>query len=134
LTPYRYATIFLTDQKMPSQYIPTLIVAILVAAFPVIGLAMFKRVRSVLDANEASEQPETLGSASENATTGNYWAQFYLAGMLFVVFDVAIVFLFPWAIKFSQMSAYGFVVILPFIGIVLVGYAWLYKKGALDWV
>jgi NADH-quinone oxidoreductase subunit A len=119
---------------MPSQYIPILIVAILVAAFPVAGLAIFKWVRAVSEVDEANERPRDLSSAPENVATVHDSAQFYLAGILFVVFDVASVFLFPWAIKFSQMDGYGLVVMLPFIGIVLAGYAWLYKKGALDWV
>lgn len=120
---------------MPSQYIPILIVAILVAALPVVSLAMIEQVRAVSDeVEEADERPRGLRTARESAATVNHSAQFYLAGMLFVVFDVAVVFLFPWAIKFSQMGGYGLVVMLPFIGIVLAGYAWLYKKGALDWV
>jgi NADH-quinone oxidoreductase subunit A len=119
---------------MPSQYIPILFVAILVAAFPAVCLAMFERVRAVSEPDEANDRPRGLRIARESAATVNHSAQLYFAGMLFVVFDVAVVFLFPWAVKFSQMGGYGLVVMLPFIGIVLVGYAWLYKKGALDWV
>jgi NADH-quinone oxidoreductase subunit A len=58
--------------------------------------------------------------------------------MLFVIFDAETVFLFPWAILFrsyiaNHMGAFAFVSMFVFVGILLVGYSWMYKKGALDW-
>jgi len=58
--------------------------------------------------------------------------------MLFVIFDVETMFLFPWAILYrswvvKHMGAFALVSMFVFLGILLVGYAWLYKKGALDW-
>jgi len=118
---------------MPSQYIPILIVAIVVAAFPAAALVIFTRNRTASETTEAGEKSYERELAPQGAAAGKYSVRFYIAGALFVVFDVAIVFLFSWAIKFSQMGVYGLFVVLPFAGILLAGYAWLYKNGALDW-
>ena len=58
--------------------------------------------------------------------------------MLFVIFDVETMFLFPWAILYrrwvaAHLGAFALVSMLVFLGILLIGYIWLYKKGALDW-
>ncbi len=62
-----------------------------------------------------------------------YTARFYIVAMLFVIFDIEAIFLFPWAVLFTQLGLYGFVEMLVFIGILLVGLAYVWKKGALEW-
>lgn len=59
--------------------------------------------------------------------------KFYLVAMVFILFDVEAIFLYPWALVFRDLRMFGFVEMLLFIGIVLVGYIYLWKKGALDW-
>jgi len=59
--------------------------------------------------------------------------KFYLVAMVFILFDVEAIFLYPWALVFRDLKLFGFVEMVLFIGIVLVGYAYLWKKGALDW-
>ena len=59
--------------------------------------------------------------------------KFYLVAMIFILFDVEAIFLYPWALVFRDLKLFGFFEMLLFIGIVLVGYAYLWKKGALDW-
>jgi len=51
-----------------------------------------------------------------------------------VVFDVETIFLFPWAVKFKTLGRFGLMEMLIFLGILIVGYIWIWKKGALDWV
>jgi NADH-quinone oxidoreductase subunit A len=58
---------------------------------------------------------------------------YYLIGMLFILFDVEAVFLYPWAIIFKSLGWFGFVEMLLYIAILLAGYVYLWKKGALDW-
>jgi NADH-quinone oxidoreductase subunit A len=53
---------------------------------------------------------------------------------LFVVFDVETIFLFPWAVKFKALGIFGLIEMLVFLGILIVGYVWIWKKGALEWV
>jgi NADH-quinone oxidoreductase subunit A len=121
---------FLLQVKMPSQYIPILVVAILAASFPVIGLFWVTRLSPEL------ETPALHVESQERAVEAGHSdsMRFYIAGSLFVIFDAAIVLLCVWAIKFSQMGVYGLIVMLAFLGILLAGYAWVCKKGVLDWI
>jgi NADH-quinone oxidoreductase subunit A len=59
--------------------------------------------------------------------------KFYLVGIIFILFDVEAIFLYPWAFIFKSLRWFGFVEMLLYIGILLVGYFYLWKKGALDW-
>jgi NADH-quinone oxidoreductase subunit A len=120
---------------MPGQYIPILIVAMVAGVFPLAALAILKRASAVSPpAPETNPGHEISNSATEVVAEENISVKFYIAGALFVIFAAALAFLFPWSIQFSQMGAYGLLVILTFLGILLAGYAWLYKKGALDWM
>jgi NADH-quinone oxidoreductase subunit A len=116
---------------MPSQYIPIAIFALLAAAFPAVSFVALKRMRLnvTVDLTTARAERET---SPEGPTRSRYPLRSSIVAMLFVIFAVAIVFLFPWAIKFSQMGWYGLVIATVFVGILLAGYAWLYKMDALD--
>ena len=71
---------------------------------------------------------ETVGSPR-----GRFAVKFYLVALLFVVFDVEAVFLYPWAANFRALGAAGFIEMLVFLGILLIGYAYIVKRGALEW-
>lgn len=59
--------------------------------------------------------------------------RFYLIAVLFVLFDIEVIFFLPWAVNFRALDVFGFVEMIVFIGILLAGYVWLWKKGALEW-
>jgi NADH-quinone oxidoreductase subunit A len=59
--------------------------------------------------------------------------KFYLVAMLFILFDIEIVFMYPWAVKFRELGFAGFAEMLVFIAVLLVGYLYILKKGALEW-
>ncbi len=59
--------------------------------------------------------------------------RFYLVAVLFILFDVEIIFLYPWAVTFRQLGLFGFIEMVIFVGILLVGYVYAWKKGALEW-
>ena len=59
--------------------------------------------------------------------------RFYLIGILFVVFDIEAAFLFPWAVAFKEIGIVGFIEMILFLFVLLVGYAYVWKKGALEW-
>jgi NADH-quinone oxidoreductase subunit A len=122
------------DPTMPSQYIPILIYALLAAAFPAVTLIVFKFIRPDMKPNGAKLEPYECGVPPEGNARGRYSVRFYMVAILFVIFDVETIFLFPWAIKYGQLGVYGLVTMLVFLGILLIGYVWLYRKGALDWV
>ncbi|MCC6314329.1 MAG: NADH-quinone oxidoreductase subunit A [Thermomicrobiales bacterium] len=60
--------------------------------------------------------------------------RFYVVAMLFVIFDIEAVFIFPWAVLFDELGVYGFVEMLSFIVLLFIGYIYAWKKGALEWV
>ncbi len=59
--------------------------------------------------------------------------RFYLIAVLFILFDIEVIFFYPFAVAFRQLGVFGFVEMAVFIAILLVGYVWLWKKGALNW-
>jgi len=123
---------------MPTAYIPVLIFGLLVLSFPVITLLLFKLIRPESRGGPAKFQPYECGVPAESNARGRYSARFYVVAMLFVIFDVETIFLFPWAILYrnwiaQHYGAFALVSMFVFLGILLVGYIWLYKKGALDW-
>ena len=71
-------------------------------------------------------------------TVGDSWvqfkAQYYIFALVFLVFDVETVFLFPWAVKFKAFGLFGLLEMLVFLAILIVGYIWVWGKGALEWV
>jgi NADH-quinone oxidoreductase subunit A len=123
---------------MPAAYIPVLIFALIVLSFPVLALLLFKLIRPESRVGAAKFQPYECGIPPESNARGRYSARFYIVAMLFVIFDVETLFLFPWAILYrswvaEHMGAFALISMFVFLGILLVGYVWLYKKGAFDW-
>jgi NADH-quinone oxidoreductase subunit A len=123
---------------MPAAYIPFLIFALIVLSFPVLALLVFKLIRPESRGGPAKFLPYECGIPPESNARGRYSARFYVVAMLFVIFDVETMFLFPWAILYrgwvrAHQGAFALISMFVFLGILLVGYAWIYKKGALDW-
>jgi NADH-quinone oxidoreductase subunit A len=119
---------------MPHAYIPVMIFAILAAAFPTATLIIFKLIRPDMRAVGDKLKPYECGVPAEGDARGRYSTRFYIVAILFVIFDVETIFLFPWAIRYGALGLYGLVTMFVFLGILVIGYVWLYKKGALDWV
>jgi NADH-quinone oxidoreductase subunit A len=124
---------------MQSAYIPVLIYAVLVIAFPAVTLILAKFIRPTSTSVGAKLKPYECGIPPESDARGRYSVRFYIVAMLFLIFDVEIVFLFPWAILYRGWIAihqglFALISMVVFLGILLVGYLWLYKKGALEWV
>jgi NADH-quinone oxidoreductase subunit A len=59
--------------------------------------------------------------------------RFYLVAVLFILFDIEVIFFLPWAVTFRQLGVFGFIEMLVFIGVLLVGYVWIWRRGALEW-
>lgn len=117
-----------------APYIPMFIFAACAVAFPVAALVVFKHVRPDPPPAEAKREAHEGGVPAEETGQSHYDDRFYIVAILFVIFDAEIIFLFLWATKFSQMGAYGLLSMAVFLGILFVGYIWLYQKGVLDWV
>lgn len=106
-----------------------LLVAVVLAAVLVglSGLIGWRRPnRAKQTAYECGMEP--TGDAREP-----FSVKFYLVAMVFILFDVEAIFLYPWAYVFRELKLYGFVEMMIYIAILLAGYVYLWKKGALDW-
>jgi len=124
---------------MQSAYIPVLLYAVLVMAFPAVTLVLAKYIRPASTSYGDKLKPYECGIPPESDARGRYSVRFYIVAMLFVIFDVETMFLIPWAILYKGWVAmhqgiFALVSMVVFLGILLAGYLWLYKKGALEWV
>jgi len=113
-------------------YIPIFLFIGLTFLFPIVTLLIAKLVRPN-SGGEGKLAPYECGVDPESDARQRYAIRYYVVAILFVIFDVETVFLFPWAIIYKQLAVFGLVEMLVFLGILIVGYVWIIKKGALDW-
>jgi len=118
---------------MPQNYIPAFIFIVVALAIPVVTLGIAKLVRPA-NPFKTKLMPYECGVDPEGSARGRYTVRFYIVAILFVVFDVETIFLFPWAVQYKALKMFGFIEMLVFLVILIVGYIWIWKKGALEWV
>ncbi len=122
---------------MPSNYIPIVIFILLAFAFPTVTLLFAKLIRPEAPYKEKLT-PYECGVEPVSDSRGRYTVRFYIIAILFVIFEVETIFLFPWAVQYTRwiptFKFFGMVEMGVFLGILLVGYIWIYKKGALEWI
>ncbi len=118
---------------MPQNYVPIFIFILIVGTLLPITLLIAKLVRPQ-NPNKTKAMPYECGIDPVDSARGRYTVRFYIIAILFVVFDVETIFLFPWAAKFKAFGLFGLIEILIFLAILIVGYVWVWKKGALEWV
>lgn len=118
---------------MPEGYLPIFIFLLLAIAFPVVALLAAKLIRPSAPSVIKLEAYE-CGIKAASDSRGRYTVRFYIIAILFVIFDVETIFLFPWAVRYKQLGWFGVSEIAVFLAILIVGYVWAYKKGALEWV
>lgn len=118
---------------MPEGYLSIFIFGVVAMAFPIVALAVFKLVRPSAPISTKLEAYE-CGIRAASDSRGRYTVRFYIIAILFVIFDVETIFLFPWAVRYRQLGWFGVAEVAVFLAILIVGYIWAYKKGALEWV
>jgi NADH-quinone oxidoreductase subunit A len=116
----------------PELYFPVLVQVLIAAGIATALLAastlLGKRARSPLKDTPYESGMAPVGSASER-----FSVKFYLVGMIFILFDIEAVFLYPWAVVYRQLKLFGFFEMTIFVALILVGFFYVWKKGALDW-
>jgi NADH-quinone oxidoreductase subunit A len=113
-------------------YFPVLLqvaIAMAVAAL-MLGLSSLlgKKVR-----NRVKDMPYESGIVPTGDARHRFSVKFYLVGMLFILFDIEAIFLYPWAMVYRELKMFAFVEMVIFIALVLCGFFFVWKKGALDW-
>jgi NADH-quinone oxidoreductase subunit A len=114
-------------------YLPIVILGALAAAFAIFSLVAGsvsgpKRWnRAKLEAYECGIEPTVQPQGIR------FPVKYYLTAMLFIVFDIEIIFLYPWAVYFDKLGVFGLVEMVTFIGTVLVAYVYVWRRGGLEW-
>jgi len=115
-------------------YTPVLALALLAAGFAVFSVIMSAVVgpkrynRAKLDSYECGIEP-----TPQPVGGGRFPVKYYITAMLFIVFDIEIIFLYPWAVYFDSMAFFGLVEMVLFILTVFVAYAYVWRRGGLEW-
>ncbi len=118
---------------MPQNYVPIFIfIGIIAIALP-LTLLLAKLVRPE-NPNKIKLMPYECGIDPVGSARGRYTIRFFIVAILFVIFDVETIFLFPWAVQFKALGTFGLMEMFIFLGILILGYIWIWKKGALEWV
>ncbi len=117
---------------MTLEYIP--LVFMLVFGFGIATVFMY--LSEILGAKRSTKEKNTTyesGMTPFKTARDRFSVKFYLVAMLFLVFDIEIVFMYPWAVQFKQLGSTGFIAMMLFIVLLLSGYIYVIKKGALKW-
>jgi NADH-quinone oxidoreductase subunit A len=123
---------FLLQVTTAPQYIPILLLILVALAIPIGALTVGRLLRrSVFD--QAKLLPYECGVDPINDARSRLSIKYYTVAMLFLIFDVETIFLFPWAIIYDELAIFGLIEILIFMALLVVGYFYAWKRGALDW-
>ncbi len=114
------------------EYVPIGIIVVLAFIFGVV-LVNVNRWLGPKRPNEEKLSTYESGMEPVKSARERFSVKFYLVAMLVIVFDIEIVFMYPWAVKFRELGMFGFIEMLVFIGVLLVGYLYILRKGALRW-
>jgi NADH-quinone oxidoreductase subunit A len=118
---------------MLSEYLPVLLLAGLASLFAVVSLAASSFLRPNAP-TPAKLAPYECGIEPERVPKGERFSvKFYVVAMLFIIFDIETIFLFPWAVGFRKLGLFGLGEMAVFIALVFVAYVYVWKKGGLDW-
>jgi NADH-quinone oxidoreductase subunit A len=116
-----------------SSYLPILLLFGVVAAFATLSLVASSFLRPHRPTRPKAEPYESGIEVDPVKRTQRFPVKFYVVAMLFIVFDIETIFLFPWAVSFRQLGVFGLLEMAVFIGLVFVAYVYVWRKGGLDW-
>ena len=117
-----------------SAYVPIVGLFALAAAFALVSVGISVVVgpkrfnRAKLEAYECGIEP-----SPQPVGGGRFPIKFYLTAMLFIIFDIEIIFLYPWAVSYNALGLFGFIEMILFIATVFIAYAYVWRRGGLDW-
>ena len=114
------------------QYLPVVALAVLATLFAVLSL-LASRLLAPRHTTAAKRSPYECGIVPGRETLERFPVRFYLIAMIFIVFDIEIIFLYPWAVIYRDLGMFGLVEVLVFAVAVFVSFLYLLANGALDW-
>jgi NADH-quinone oxidoreductase subunit A len=114
-------------------FVPIVILLVLAGAFGVLSLVVSwlltpkRKVKAKLDPYECGIEPVRLPANEQ------FPVKFYVVAMLFIIFDIETIFMYPWAVAYRSLGLFGLVEMIVFIGLVFVAYLFVWQKGGLEW-
>lgn len=117
---------------VPTNYLPILVFIAIALAFGGVTLLLGKILRPSR-IYKAKLTPYESGSIPFSDARAPFPLRYYLIAMIFVIFDIETVFLYPWAVVYNDLKLFGLIEMVLFILVLLVGYFYAWKKGALEW-
>jgi NADH-quinone oxidoreductase subunit A len=117
---------------LPSDYLPILVQLLLALGFIVTTMLVTHAIGPKRNSEKKDEAFECGIEAQGDARTP-ISIKYFLIAILFVLFDVEVIFMYPWAVNFKQLGNSGFVEMILFMGLLLSGFYYIIKKGVLNW-
>ena len=117
---------------MLGAYLPILVLVVIAVAFG-LGSVIFSTLIGPKKPSAVKLAPYECGCEPVGSARERFSIKFYLIAMLFILFDIEAVFLYPWAVIFKRLGVFGLMEMGVFIVILFVGYVYVWKKGALEW-
>lgn len=118
--------------SLAQTWFPVLLQAILAmviaAALVTLSFVIGRRLK-----NKVKDMPYECGITPTGDAQHRFSVKFYLVAMIFILFDIEAIFLYPWAVVFKQLKMFGFLEMLTFVVLILAGFFFIWKKGVLDW-
>jgi len=119
-------------QNMPQDYIPIMIQTFIVLGF-VISTMLLSHHLGPKRSSKAKLENFECGIEGMGNARSPFSVKYFLIAILFVLFDVEVIFMYPWAANFKALGANGFLEMLVFLGLLMLGFLYIILKGALDW-
>src|SRR5665213_4460284 len=118
--------------SLAQVWFPVLIQAVLAmviaAALVTLSFVIGRKLK-----NKVKDMPYECGIAPTGDAQQRFSVKFYLVAMLFILFDIEAIFLYPWVVVYKQLKMFAFVEMLVFVILILAGFFFIWKKGVLDW-
>lgn len=115
-----------------TQYLPILIFLVVAIGLSIV-IILIPFVINKMRPSQAKNSPYECGFEGQGVVRNKFSVQFYLVAILFIIFDLEIAFLFPWAVALKQIGVLGFVSMMIFLGLLTIGFIYEWKRGALEW-
>ena len=108
--------------------VQTLLAMVIAAALVTLSFVIGRKLK-----NKVKDMPYECGISPTGDAQHRFSVRFYLVAMMFILFDIEAIFLYPWAVVFKQLKMFGFLEMLTFVILILAGFFFIWKKGVLDW-
>jgi NADH-quinone oxidoreductase subunit A len=105
-----------------------ILAAVIAAALVTLSYVIGRKVK-----NKVKDMPYECGIAPTGDAQHRFSVKFYLVAMIFILFDIEAIFLYPWAVVYKQLKMFAFLEMLMFVVLILAGFFFIWKKGVLDW-